>query len=248
MSRFDILILVGPKDQSIIQDQIQYTKQNILGYRNIYILSSDPTLELEGCISIQESVYPFSLETVEYFHGKRERNGWYLQQLLKLYAPFVIPGLLERFLVVDSDTFFLKPLEFFKDGIPLYNTSAEYHKPYFHHMKLLHPSFERVDAQLSGIAHHIIFEKEYIQEIFNLVEGYHKEHFYIVFLRTVDIHTLSGASEYELYFNYMCKTHRDKIQIRKLQHTDSSQGSSIHTTAAMLKEKYDYISFHWFLR
>ena len=57
---------------------------------------------------ILESVFPFSLDTVASIHGKSSRNGWYLQQLLKLYIWQVVPELMERYLVLDSDTFFLR--------------------------------------------------------------------------------------------------------------------------------------------
>ena len=35
---FDIVIPVGPNDKSIIEQQIKYTKKNIIGYRNIYLI------------------------------------------------------------------------------------------------------------------------------------------------------------------------------------------------------------------
>ena len=64
---------------------------------------------IDGCITIFEKIFPFSLDTVAKIHGKRDRNGWYLQQLLKLYAGKIIPNILDKYLVIDSDTFFLKP-------------------------------------------------------------------------------------------------------------------------------------------
>ena len=106
---FDIVIPVGPNDKDIITKQINYTKN--IKARNIYLIVNG-CLDIEGCISIQENIFPFSLETVSRFHGKLERNGWYLQQLLKLYAGMVIPGILERYLVIDADTFFLKSINF----------------------------------------------------------------------------------------------------------------------------------------
>jgi hypothetical protein len=46
-----------------------------------------------------------------YQHNKKQnRNGWYLQQLLKLYASFVIKDLLNDYLVIDADVYFLKPI------------------------------------------------------------------------------------------------------------------------------------------
>ena len=86
MTEFDIVIPLGPLDNNVINQQIPFTKKNIIGYRNIYIITCNKNYNFEGCITICEDIFPFSMETVQEFHGKRERNGWYLQQLLKLYA------------------------------------------------------------------------------------------------------------------------------------------------------------------
>ena len=50
----------------------------------------------------------------------------------------------------------------------------------------------------------------------------------------------SGASEYEIYFNYMLKNHNDKIIIRKLNWKNCSNLD--------INSKYDYISYHWHKR
>jgi hypothetical protein len=235
---FDIVIPVGPNDSTIINEQLNYTKKNIIGYRNIYLIYNG-TLEIPGCITIQESSFPFTIHTVERIHGKLSRNGWYLQQLLKLYAGLSIPGILDTYLVLDSDTFFLKPTTFMKDGICLYNFGLENHTPYFDHISKLHPSFKKID-QRSGICHHMMFQTKYIKEVFTLVESLHQEKFYTVFLNKVTNFTGSGASEYELYFNYMIQNHPNEIQIRPLrwQNVRKLSGGFMN----------DYESVHWYMR
>ena len=76
----------------------------------------DPSLTIDGCITINEDIFPFSIHTVSNIHGKLERNGWYLQQLIGLYCGVIIPGIMDKYLVIDSDTFFLKPTHFVEDG------------------------------------------------------------------------------------------------------------------------------------
>ena len=85
---FDIVIPVGPNDKSIIEEQIKYTQKNIIGYRNIYLISYDPSIDIDGCITINENIFPFNIDTIAEYHGKLDRNGWYLQQLLKLGIKF----------------------------------------------------------------------------------------------------------------------------------------------------------------
>jgi len=237
---FDIVIPVGPNDTNIIEKQMIYTKKNIIGYRNIYIITPIEIF-IPGCITVQDTMFPFSIETVSNFHGKNHRNGWYFQQLLKLYAGFVIPNILDTYLVVDSDTFFLKPTEFMKDGKCLYNYGFENHIPYFDHMRRLIPTLSRQIEDKSGICHHMIFEKKYIKEIIDVIETTHNDVFYNIFLKNVDVSRISssGASEYEIYFNYMILNHPSEIIIRKLEWSNASQ---------FIPNNYDYISIHHYMR
>ena len=240
---FDIIIPVGPHDIEKIQKQIHFTKQNIIGYRNIYIISSNPELKVDGSIVISEKIYPFSIKDVEIIHGKNNRNGWYLQQLLKLYAGKVIPDLLSRYLVIDCDTFFLKPTIFVdSDDKCLYNYSdKENHIPYYDHMKKIHEKFIKV-YEYSGICHHMMFEQKYIQEIFDISEEKNKKPFWISFLEMVNVNLieLSGASEYELYFNYIINYYLEKITIRELVWENLSNWNKINP-------QYDYVSLHWYM-
>lgn len=236
---FDVVIMVGPDDKSILKKQIGYTKKNIIGYRNIYLVFSGSIIDIEDCISISEKSFPFTMETVEKYHGKLERNGWYLQQLLKLYSGKIIKGILNKYLVIDCDTFFLKPTSFFENDKCLYNYGFEYHKPYFEHMRKLEKTLVKVDKNKSGICHHMMFEKEYLNELISIVEKNHNDHFYNIFLKFVIDKDKSGASEYEIYFNFMLKKYPDKIKLRKLKWEN---------TENMENKNLDYISYHWYLR
>tara|TARA_B100000902_G_scaffold391200_1_gene441464 strand:+ start:1308 stop:2165 length:858 start_codon:yes stop_codon:yes gene_type:complete len=246
---FDIVTLIGPNENDQISTQIGYTKKNIIGYRNIYLICYDPTIKVDGCITINENIFPFDKETVEKYHKKPNRqklynrNGWYLQQLLKLYAGRIIPNILDKYLVIDSDTFFLKKTTFIKDNKCLYNYAnpeCGWNKSYFDHMSKLDKNFIK-SSDHSGICHHMIFEKKYIDEIFSIVETNHNDYFYNIFLKEVDVSILSGASEYEIYFNYMLKNNYDKIQIRKLKYIEP-----MWSDYRMLKNdtSYDYICYH----
>lgn len=237
---FDIVIPIGPNDRSIIEEQIKYTKKNIIGYRKIYLISYDPLLIIDECNTIDEKIFPFSIETVVKYHGKLQRNGWYLQQLLKLYAGNIIPDILDKYLVIDADTIFLKPTTFIDNNKCLYNYGSEYHKPYFKHMQKLDENLIKVDQNKSGICHHMIFETKYINELICKIEKNHNDLFYNVFLDKVTDKNNSGASEYEIYFNYMMKNYPNEIKIRKLNWKN--------TTNLQTNINVDYISYHWYRR
>ena len=242
---FDIVIPLGPHDTNMIERQLEYTKMNIIGYRNIYLICYNSSIRFDGCITIDENIFPFTLNTVEKYHGKMDRNGWYLQQLLKLYAGKTISGILEKYLVIDSDTFFLKPTRFIENNKCLYNFGTEYHKPYFDHMFHLDKDLIRFDKYKSGICHHMMFETKYINELISKIETNHYDTFFNVFLKSVSQTQItgSGASEYEIYFNYMLINHNDKINIRflKWQNMKYTKDNNLDN------DDLDYVSYHWYL-
>ncbi len=246
---FDIVIPVGPNDENIINHQISFTKKNILDYRNIYIISCNENIYVDGCITISEKIFPFDKLLIDSIHihkkstpihGYKLRSGWFLQQLIKLYAGIIIPNILEKYLVIDADTFFLKPTKFIQDNKCLYNYSNQYHEAYFIHMNKLDKNLYKVYKDKSGICHHMIFETKYIKEIINIVETNHNNKFYKIFLEKVDDVILDGCSEYEIYFNYMLINHCDNINIRKLNWRDSNR--------LILNQNYDYLSIHHYMR
>jgi hypothetical protein len=241
---FDIVICVGPNDKNIITDTIEYTKKNIIGYRNIYLICYEPTIIIEGTITINEKIFPFTKEDIGNILGHNSRNGWYLQQLLKLYAGFVISDILDNYLVIDSDTYFLKPTKFISDnGKLIYTTGTEYCIPYFEHMNRLDSNLKKIHP-LSGISHHCIFNKNIMSELFNRIENNfdNKFKFWELFLSNVDKNQVlgSGASEYEIYFTYINLYHFDKIIIRELNWMNSHR--------LVIDQNYDYISVHWYMR
>jgi hypothetical protein len=251
-TEFDIVFPVGPSDISFIWNHIQRNKQNIIGHRNIYIITKDPSnIDIayhtiandNGYILVDESIFPFRMaDVITYHNGVNWRNGWYLQQLLKLYAGFVIPGILPTYLVVDADTVFLKPTTFIgPDGKFLFNTGLEYHPPYFAHMESLHPTLKKYIRE-SGICHHMLFNRNYVEKMMNLVEEYHNngQKFWQIFLQKVTDILGSGASEYEMYFNYMIFNHRDVIRIRPLYWRNAPQ--------LIENANFDYVSIHHHMR
>ena len=66
-----------------------------------------------------------------------------------------------------------------------------------------------------------------------------------VFLKSVDQGDIinSGASEYEIYFNYVLKYHNDKVAVRYLSwknHIDIKNENELN--------ELNYVSIHWYQR
>ena len=222
---FDVVIVHGPSDDEILPYTVSQIRKYVKDFRNIYIITHDAEIDLFdedvfiGCKVIDEKTFPFRIQDVDKFIQTPKRNGWYLQQILKLYASLVIEDMLDDYVVIDADTLFLREISFKSSGKYLFNMGTEHHVPYFEHMKRLHPSFEKM-VKLSGISHHMIFNRNIVKEMMQLVEKHHNfTPFWEVFLREVvpEQRHGSGASEYEMYFNYMLKNNKDKIIPRKLR-------------------------------
>ena len=49
------------------------------------------------------------------------------------------------------------------------------------------------------------------------IEEKHNDKFYNIFLKNVELTVKSGASEYEIYFNYMMINHRNKIKNSRIK-------------------------------
>jgi len=243
---FDIIIPLGPNDLNKIEIMFNNTKKNIIGYNKIYIVTNKSNFnkleKYENINLIDEDIFDFNINYINSFKNNtdKKRSGWYFQQLIKLYASFYIQELLPNYLVIDSDTNFLNPTKFFDNALPLYNFGTENHKPYFTHMQKIHPSLYK-KSNVSGICHHMMFQKNIIQQLFYLVESYHNKKFYEIFLENVlnNEWPNSGASEYELYFNYLHLYHNNKFKIRELKWTNASRLNN--------NNEYDYISCHWYL-
>lgn len=245
-SIFDVVICVGPNDNDIVEHMLNFNKKNIIGYRNIYLVCANSSIDIDGTITIDEKIFPFTINDLIEKFGNNSRNGWYLQQLLKFYAGSVIPGILSKYLIVDCDTHFLQPTKFLtEDQKYIYTTGVEYHKPYFIHMNKLDSSLKKI-YHLSGISHHTFFDSEIVNELFTKIEGNfnNNKKFWELYLDVIDMKEFngSGAAENELYFTYMLLYHKDKMFIRQLNWINVPSYNPIYSNI------YDFVSIHWYMR
>ena len=107
---YDIVISHGPGDDNILPYTISQIRKFVKGeFRNIYIITHDAELDIfeeevfVGCKVIDEKTFPFLIQDIDKFIQTPKRNGWYLQQLIKLYASLVIEDMLDDYVVIDAD-------------------------------------------------------------------------------------------------------------------------------------------------
>ena len=252
----DVIIPCTHKDIGTLDLCIEAIRKNCQQIGRVIVIS--PECYTDQAEWFDEKRFPFSKQDVAYYLAKQntekgqsasiqKRAGWYLQQLLKLYTSFVIPNLSPNILLLDSDTLFLHPITFLDpSGNGIYNVGQECHKPYFSHMDRLIPGLNRVFDPHSGICHHMLFQRPILEDLFHTIESQHHTKLWKAFCLQVNLDEFeSGASEYELYFNFAFSS-TNQLQIRPLKWAESS--ASYDTKDRYQQEGYAYVSYHGWMK
>ncbi len=252
----DVVIPAHEKDCRTLDLCIAGIRKNCSQVRKIFVVSSHPLTD--NAEWIDESFFPFNKYMISFLFTEGDpqqarsflalpssRIGWYFQQLLKLYAPFVIPDISSNVLILDADTVFLNPVEFIDDsGNGLYNVGTEHHLPYFVHAKKFLPGLNKLFPHHSCITHHMLFQRPILEELFALVERHHKKPLWLAFCACVAPEhikkSISGASEYEIYMNFAFSRNK-QVLIRPLKWTNVEAPFSLEEYK---NQGYHYISCH----
>lgn len=151
--------------------------------------------------------------------GSPQRAGWYFQQFLKMSAS-TLPEIENYYLIWDSDTILLHPIDFFdQNGKVLINPKTEHHKPYF---KLLDKVLDiQKQVDFSFISEHLMVNKFYMKELIDLIQDrFNNELSWVeIIINSIDNKDLggSGFSEYEFYGNYIASRHKNSYMIKPLK-------------------------------
>uniref|UniRef100_A0A6C0KX08 Glycosyltransferase n=1 Tax=viral metagenome TaxID=1070528 RepID=A0A6C0KX08_9ZZZZ len=238
----DIIIPTCKKDLETLEIVIKNAKKYITDVNNIYVISDEKYTD--NAIHIPETLFPFTINDIKSIITFENRAGWYYQQLLKLYAYKVIPNISENILILDSETIFYKPISFITEDnkYALYCISTEKHRPYYIHMNKLLPGLNEIHHEFSGIVHHMLFQKDILDSLFNDVEKHWNLPLWKAMLINVDPnwYNNSGMSEYEIYFCYIHTFFKDRARIRPLKWDISSE--------ILENSDYDFLTAHAHIR
>jgi hypothetical protein len=180
---------------------------------------------------------------IGYMSGEN-RLGWIYQQLLKLYALYTIPKISPNVLVLDADTIFLNPIQFINPlGEPFFTAADEYNEPYFEHMKCLIPWLKR-ETSCSGIAHHMLFQKCVLDDLFQTIEERHQRVAWNALCSCITNRYWACLSEYEIYFNFIL-ARTDQAHLRTLKWNNNG---SIKNIEIDREQGYHFIACHSWLR
>lgn len=253
----DVVIVTHPKDKVTLDECIEGIRENCDKVRRVVVVSSEKlTNKAEW---FDENQFPFTKEDVamaivrgdkkkriSFFQNNHRSPGWYFQQLLKLYSPFVIPNLSSNVLIIDSDSIFMNPVTFLNSSFgALFCSSDDVAKPaYFAHAKRLVPGYKRIYPKVYSVCHHMLFQKPILEDLFSVVEKHHGTEFWVAFCSCVDLKENRGASEFEIYYNYALR-HTDQVELRELKWTNCG---NLKKKEVFKRKGYHFVSFHTYLR
>jgi hypothetical protein len=250
----DVVIPCTSKDLETLELCIEGIKQYGRNVRRIIVVSKERLSEQAEWFD--EAQFPFNKKDIalELFRGDREsaqdfldnprtRIGWIYQQLLKFYAPFVIPDISPNVLILDSDVIFIKPTSFLSErGDPLFDTAREYTREYFDHAARLIPGFKRVYPGKSGVTHHMLFQRAILEDLLSTLRRIHHTDPWKAIIHCIDLGVLYGSSlsEYEIYFNFTC-LRTDQVTLRPLRSLNIRE---MRLFRIYSKHHYDFLTCH----
>jgi hypothetical protein len=227
----DIVICISLFHGKYIKMLVNNIKEYIINVNKIYLIMPTTTLEKYSVYdpiveNIDENIFPFNKENIDNLFNCPERSGWYLQQLLKIYAPIIIKNMLDNYIIVDADLKFYKRINFFENDIMLFNTDEARWDPYIIHLKQLYSKIE-IKSNKSGITNLMPMKRHIIEKLLKVVEDEHNDVFWRVFLNKVDSkhYQYSGASEYEILFHFSLTFFPSECKIRPIRFKNSEKFS-----------------------
>ena len=146
---------------------------------------------------LKELFYEIGIENLN-------RTGWYEQQFLKMAYSRICNN--EFYLIWDSDTFPIKPVNMFENSNPIFDMKKEHHSPYFTTLSRLIPDLQY--SKMSYISEHMLVKTEYMKKLLNEIENNNNlpgNLFWEKIILSIDKNDilLSGFSEFETYGSYV---------------------------------------------
>lgn len=133
----------------------------------------------------------------------RSHSGWLYQQFAKMQLALLQDDLDKHYIVVDADTIFLRPIDFFAECKPVFSIKQEYHEPYF----LLLRELLGCEKQIQGsfISEFMVFKPEFVIEFMKAVSSI--SDWFLQILRAIQEDSRLSFSEFESYGTFVSERH-----------------------------------------
>lgn len=216
---FDIVISVSDNDLGIINYIIDHIKENVIGFRNIYLISKTK-IDIEDCINISEDIFPFTFSDINDIYPQNKYNKYHFQQLLELYIGLIIPDIMPWYLILTTRTLLKEKTKFFDLDThkPLFMLANVEHNLEYEYMIKLHPSLAQISYKLDKNFTHILINTRYTIELFRLIKEYTKQVFWKSVLDLITKEpNISDTSIYDIYLVYLMSHHHNDIGIKIIE-------------------------------
>ncbi len=255
----DVVLVTHPKDKETLEHAIIGVRTYGKNIGRVIVVSNEPLTD--NAEWFDEKLYPFSKDDValeigrgdqevadEFFARGGHPPGWYYQQLLKLYAAYVIPNISSNILVLDSDSVFINDVEFLNEqngGLLCIHSKKATKGHYCRHAERMLPSYSPIYTDVNSVNHHMLFQKPILDDLFKEIEEARNEPLWKVFCHEVDLSRKYGSgSEYELYFNFALN-HTSQVSIRELKRRASATFDKMNLYK---NEGFILLSYHSYMR
>ena len=180
-----------------------------------------------------------------------KRAGWYVQQFMKMEYARICRD--DYYLVWDSDTVPLKPVNMIENGKPVFDCKTEYNEAYFKTIENLFPDLRKC-IKGSFISEHMIIRTDLMRKMLDEIESNESldgRNFAEKIINAVPVESLekSGFSEFETFGTYVCSRFPGEYGIRNWKSLrfggvffDCGRGLS-DENVRWLSACYDAISF-----
>ncbi len=190
----------------------------------------------------EATVLPIRKNDIDYCVQGLDRSGWLFQQFLKLSGDKLCQQ--RHYLVVDSDTVFIRPQSFERQGKTILSCNYEYYRPYFTiYRKLLN---ESTDLPLSLTSHHMLFDQVRLQALKHRIEAVNKCTWYEAIIKHLDKNEKSAHSDYETYGQFVYKHYREEVLLEYWANLSLPRHmlNLLPELKANYGAKYKTVSFH----
>lgn len=206
--KYDLVLPINNNDinkfvsmQQFLKKFIKYDKIVVIcPYETEYFIKNNSFIFIEENLLVpkQKLKNLFSEIGIE----KLNRIGWYEQQFLKMAYSRICKN--EYYLIWDSDTFPIKPVNMFKNNHPIFDMKKEYNSAYFITLSRLIPNLRF--SKMSYISEHMIIKTEYMKILLNEIESNGNipgNLFWEKIIFSIDKNEiiLSGFSEFEIFIS-----------------------------------------------
>ena len=241
----DAVVPYHQKDRDLLPWCLNGIRNNLDEVRRVLVIcnkSNKEDVEREGGIFVDED-FVGNLTVNSYSHS---RWPWYFQQVLKLAAADIVDT--DYYLVVDSDTVFLRKVSFFNDeGRPLYAPATEFHRTYFDVFRKILGFYAR--REYSFTAHHMIYNKFIVKEMRSKFRP--EKLWYDNIIKYLEPqppwNSITQFNEQETYGHFLKEVHPKEVNIRILQFSNITGVPNVAMIQKLAKT-YHFCSFHAWAR